>query len=266
MKDVAIGSGDSVVIDAVSKTYQARNRAPVVALAPSTLSIREGEFVSILGPSGCGKTTLLNLIAGLLTPTSGSITIQGSPVADQPSIGYVFQRPVLLPWRRIIDNVLLPAEVLGLRPRDEYAERARKLLSMIGLQGFENAYPSELSGGMQQRVSIARALAFDSPVLLMDEPFAALDAMTRDDLNLELQRIWKATGRTMIFVTHNIPEAILLSDRIVVMTPRPGRILEVLDVDIPRPRALSVMGHPRFGEIADHIRALFPERHAGGQA
>ncbi|MEO4001911.1 ABC transporter ATP-binding protein [Mesorhizobium sp. CAU 1732] len=265
MKDVETRSGESVVIDAVSKTYQTRNRASVVALAPSTLSIRDGEFVSILGPSGCGKTTLLNLIAGLLTPTSGSIAIHGSPVADQASIGYVFQRPVLLPWRRIIDNVLLPAEVLGLEPREEYAERARQLLTMIGLQGFENAYPAELSGGMQQRVAIARALAFDSPVLLMDEPFAALDAMTREDLNLELQRIWKATGRTMIFVTHNIPEAILLSDRIVVMTPRPGRILEVLDVDIPRPRSLSVMGHPRFGEIADHIRSLFPERHAGGE-
>jgi NitT/TauT family transport system ATP-binding protein len=201
------------------------------------------------------------MIAGLIRPTTGSILIDGTPAQEGVPIGYVFQRPVLLPWRRIMDNVLLPAEVMQLQPRRDYEERARELLKMLGLSGFENAYPAELSGGMQQRVAIARSLSYDSPVLLMDEPFAALDAMTREELNMELLRIWRETNRTIIFVTHNIPEAVLLSDRIVVMTPRPGRVVEVLDVDLDRPRSLSLMGHPEFGRMADHIRSLFPANH-----
>jgi NitT/TauT family transport system ATP-binding protein len=253
-------AAESVEIDGVSKTYRTQRGEPVVALTPTSLTIERGEFVSIVGPSGCGKTTLLNMIAGLIAPTSGSIRIEGHRAMEGASIGYVFQRPVLLPWRRIIDNVLLPAEVMKLEPRREYVDRARSLLKMVGLEGFENAYPAELSGGMQQRVAIARSLAYDSPVLLMDEPFAALDAMTREELNIELLSIWKATRRTIVFVTHNIPEAILLSDRIVVMTPRPGRVAEILDVDLARPRSLSLMGDPKFGRLADHIRSLFTAR------
>ncbi len=239
----------------VGKTYQTRDGKGVVALTPSTLDIQAGEFLSIVGPSGCGKTTLLNMMAGLIAPSSGSIQIAQS-AGTAPRIGLVFQRPVLLPWRRVIDNVLLPVEVMGLAPPEAYRARALELLAMVGLEGFANAYPSELSGGMQQRVSIARSLVYDSAVLLMDEPFAALDAMTREELNLELLRIWKMTGRTIVFVTHNIPEAVLLSDRIVVMTPRPGQVREIVPVPLPRPRALSLMGDPDFGAIADRIRGM----------
>jgi NitT/TauT family transport system ATP-binding protein len=241
-----------------SKTYRTQARREVLALEPTELRIEEREFVSIVGPSGCGKTTLLNMMAGLLPLTSGEIRFRGTPLTG-PSreIGIVFQRPVLLPWRRIIDNVMLPAEVMNLRPRATYAARARDLLTMVGLDGFENAYPQELSGGMQQRAAIARALIYDSKLLLMDEPFAALDALTREEMNMELLRIWELTQKAIVFVTHNIPEAVLLSDRIVVMTPRPGRVREVIEVDLPRPRSLSLMGDRRFGDIADHIRALF---------
>jgi NitT/TauT family transport system ATP-binding protein len=241
----------------VAKTYRTLRDSAVVALSPTTLEIRPGEFVSIVGPSGCGKTTLLNLMAGLIRPSAGRILFRGRN-ADGPSteVGLVFQRPVLLPWRRVLDNVLLPVEVIGLRPRAAYREKARTLLAMVGLAGFEDAYPRELSGGMQQRAAIARALVYDSSVLLMDEPFAALDAMTREELNLELLRIWQATGRTIIFVTHNIAEAVLLSDRIVVMTPRPGQVKAVIEVDLARPRSLALLGEPRFGQLAAQIRAL----------
>ena len=237
----------------VAKTYRTLRDAAVVALSPTTLEIRPGEFVSIVGPSGCGKTTLLNLMAGLIRPSAGQIRFRGR-TADGPSteVGLVFQRPVLLPWRRVLDNVLLPVEVIGLRPRAAYRDKARTLLAMVGLAGFEDAYPRELSGGMQQRAAIARALVYDSSVLLMDEPFAALDAMTREELNLELLRIWRATGRTIIFVTHNIAEAVLLSDRIVVMTP----VKAVIEVDLARPRSLALLGEPRFGQLAQQIRAL----------
>ncbi len=241
----------------VEKTYRTLRDSAVVALSPTTLDIGPGEFVSIVGPSGCGKTTLLSLMAGLIRPTAGEIRFRGR-AANGPSteVGLVFQRPVLLPWRRVLDNVLLPAEVIGLRPRAAYIEKARELLAMVGLAGFEDAYPRELSGGMQQRASIARALIYDSSVLLMDEPFAALDAMTREELNLELLRIWQATGRSIVFVTHNIPEAVLLSDRIVVMTPRPGRVKKVIEVDLARPRSLALLGDPRFGQLAEQIRGM----------
>jgi NitT/TauT family transport system ATP-binding protein len=241
----------------VAKTYRTLRDTSVVALSATTLDIRPGEFISIVGPSGCGKTTLLNLVAGLIRPSHGEIRFRGR-TTDGPTteVGLVFQRPVLLPWRRILDNVLLPVEVIGLRPRAAYADRARALLAMVGLGGFEDAYPRELSGGMQQRAAIARALVYDTSVLLMDEPFAALDAMTREELNLELLRIWEATGRTIVFVTHNIPEAVLLSDRSVVMTPRPGQVKAVIDVDLARPRGLDLLGEPRFGKLAGDIRAL----------
>ena len=241
----------------VEKVYRTLREARLVALSPTDLAFRAGEFVSIVGPSGCGKTTLLNLIAGLLRPTGGQISFSGN-ATSRPTrlVAMVFLRPVLLPWRRVIDNVLLPVEVIGLKPRAAYQERARDLLAMVGLAGFEDAYPRELSGGMQQRAAIARALVYDTDVLLMDEPFAALDAMTREELNLELLRIWQATGRTIIFVTHNIAEAVLLSDRIVVMTPRPGRVRAVVTVELARPRSLELLADPCFGRIAGDIRAL----------
>jgi NitT/TauT family transport system ATP-binding protein len=246
---------------AVEKRYRTLDRRAIVALSPTTLSITDGEFISIVGPSGCGKTTLLNMISGLIPPSGGEIRFRGRR-HDGPSsdLGLVFQRPVLLPWRRVIDNVLLPVEVMRLQPRASYAARARELLGMVGLGGFENAFPRELSGGMQQRAAIARTLVYETSVLLMDEPFAALDAMTREELNLELLRIWEMTGRTIVFVTHNIPEAVLLSDRVVVMTPRPGQVRAVIEVDLDRPRSLSLMGDPHFGRIADEIRRLLHDR------
>jgi NitT/TauT family transport system ATP-binding protein len=249
----------------VGKTYQTRDGRGVVALVPTDLAVRPGEFLSIVGPSGCGKTTLLNMMAGLIAPTSGEIRLPQAN-GDDARIGFVFQRPVLLPWRRVIDNVMLPVEVMGLAPRDTYLARARELLGMVGLAEFEQAFPGELSGGMQQRVSIVRSLVYDNAVLLMDEPFAALDAMTREELNLELLRIWKLTGRSIVFVTHNIPEAVLLSDRIVVMAPRPGQVREIVPVDLPRPRALSLMGDPRFGAIADGIRTMLRGPQGAGAA
>jgi NitT/TauT family transport system ATP-binding protein len=239
----------------IGKTYQSRGGKGVVALSPTDLAVQAGEFLSIVGPSGCGKTTLLNIMAGLIAPTAGELRFPRA-AGTRPHIGFVFQRPVLLPWRRVIDNILLPVEVMGLTPREHYATRAHDLLAMVGLTEFANAYPFELSGGMQQRVSIVRSLVYENPVLLMDEPFAALDAMTREELNLELLRIWKMTGRSIVFVTHNIPEAVLLSDRIVVMAPRPGRVRDIVTVDLPRPRSLSLMGDPRFGALADGIRVM----------
>jgi NitT/TauT family transport system ATP-binding protein len=250
-----------LALQGVAKTYSVPGRKEVVALSPTTLEVGDGEFVSFVGPSGCGKTTLLNLVSGLIMPSAGRIEFNGRPTRGPTGeMSLVFQRPVLLPWRRILANVMLPVEVMGLRPRGEYETRARALLDLVGLAGFEDAYPRELSGGMQQRAAIARALVYDTRVLLMDEPFAALDAMTREELNLELMRIWELTGRTVLFVTHNIAEAVLLSDRVVVMTPRPGQVREVLTVDIPRPRTLETMGERRFVEIASHIRGMLSHK------
>ncbi|MBL8697113.1 MAG: ABC transporter ATP-binding protein [Alphaproteobacteria bacterium] len=249
--------GDVLVLEDVAKTYRPANRKEIVAVSPTNLRIRDGEFVSLVGPSGCGKTTLLNLISGLILPSAGRILFNGRPTTGPTGeMSLVFQRPVLLPWRRIIDNVMLPVQVMRLKPQLDYEKRARDLLALVGLGGFEDAYPRELSGGMQQRAAIARALVYDTRVLLMDEPFAALDAMTREELNIELMRIWEVTGRTIVFVTHNIAEAVLLSDRIVVMTARPGKVREVLSIDIPRPRSLDTMGDRRFGEISNHIRGM----------
>jgi NitT/TauT family transport system ATP-binding protein len=250
-----------LALQGVAKTYSVPGRKEVIALSPTTLEIGDGEFVSLVGPSGCGKTTLLNLVSGLIAPSAGRIEFNGTPTRGPTGeMSLVFQRPVLLPWRRILANVMLPVEVMGLKPRAEYEARARGLLDLVGLAGFEDAYPRELSGGMQQRAAIARALVYDTRVLLMDEPFAALDAMTREELNLELMRIWALTDRTVLFVTHNIAEAVLLSDRIVVMTPRPGQVREVLTVDIPRPRTLETMGERRFVEITSHIRAMLSHK------
>lgn len=249
----------------VAKTYRTRDGRSIYAVSPFTLAVHRGEFLSIVGPSGCGKTTVLNMMTGLVRPSAGSIFFQGVPL-DGPSteMSLVFQRPVLLPWRRIIDNVLLPAEVMKRRPWKRYVDKAHELLAMVGLQNFVQAYPHELSGGMQQRASIARALVTDSQALLMDEPFAALDAMTREEMNLELMRIWALTQRTIVFVTHNISEAVLLSDRIIVMSARPGMVREIIPVDLDRPRTLSLLGDPRFGTIADRVRRLL-EKNASAQ-
>jgi len=229
----------------------------VVAIEDASLSIAPGEFVSVLGPSGCGKSTLLRCIAGLESPSGGSITVNGAPVEGPPEgLGMVFQRDALLDWRNVADNLMLP---IDFRHGDRAAvrERAAALLALTGLQGFENAYPAQLSGGMRQRVAICRALVDDPVLLLMDEPFGALDALTRDQMNIELQRMWLTEHKTVIFVTHSISEAIFLGDRVVVFTPRPGRIAEVIGVELPRPRRLAVRASERFNGYASHIRTLF---------
>jgi NitT/TauT family transport system ATP-binding protein len=230
------------------------------ALRDVDLDIADGEFVSLLGPSGCGKSTLLRAIAGLEPPSSGAVELDGSPLAGPPEgLGIVFQRDVLLDWRTILDNVLLPIEFAGKR-RADYVARARELLALYGLQGFADMHPWQLSGGMRQRAAICRALILDPRLLLMDEPFGALDALTRDELNVELQRLWMTTRKSVLFVTHSIAEAVFLSDRVVVMATRPGRIVEIVAIDLPRPRDLAVRETERFGRYSAHIRGVF-ERH-----
>ncbi len=229
----------------------------VHALDAIEFEIGEGEFVAIVGPSGCGKTTLLKILAGLLPASSGSALLRGTPIlGPRRDIGMVFQAPVLFPWRTVLDNVLLPADVQRLDRRRLHAV-AVDLLRLVGLEGFERRYPWELSGGMQQRVAIVRALIHDPAMLLMDEPFGALDAMTREQMNLELQRIWLERRKTVVFITHSIPEAVFLADRVLVMTPRPGRIADAISVDMARPRSLDVMSTPAFGAYALRVRAHF---------
>jgi NitT/TauT family transport system ATP-binding protein len=221
------------------------------------LEVERGEFVVLVGPSGCGKTTLLNILAGLVPGWAGDVDCVGLPVkGPRRDIGVVFQESTLLPWRTVLDNVMLPVEIAG-ADRASGRERARKLMATVGLSGFENRLPRELSGGMRQRAGICRALVRDPDLLLMDEPFGALDAMTRELLNIELQRVWLDTGKTVVFVTHSIPEAVFLADRVVVMSPRPGRIAEVVEVGLPRPRSLADMAHETAGEIMDRIRRHF---------
>jgi NitT/TauT family transport system ATP-binding protein len=246
-----------IVVSSLEKTYATRGRTQVQALADISVKIEAGEFITIVGQSGCGKTTLLKILAGLLQRSAGSVTLRGQPV-DEPSrdIGIVFQDPVLLPWRTVFDNVMLPVEVLGLDRRSS-AKRGRDLLGLVGLRGFEEKYPHELSGGMRQRVAIARALVHDPSLLLMDEPFGALDAMTREFMNLELLRIWKESGKTIVFITHSIPEAAFLADRVIVMSARPGRIKEIVEVRLPRPRDLDMMASDEFGVYTRRIRHLF---------
>lgn len=235
------------------KVYGSK-QGKVTALQAISLTVSQGEFVSIIGQSGCGKSTLLKMTAGVTPITSGSIQIAGKTVAGPASdLGMVFQTPILLEWRDVLSNVLLPLEILGRRSASAIA-RARELLALVGLSGFEHRYPAELSGGMQQRVAITRALIIDPPLLLMDEPFGALDALTRDEMAAELLRIWEETRKTILFVTHSIDEAVLLSDRVVVLTPRPGRVGRVVTVDLPRPRPADVRYDPQFAHLAQTLR------------
>ncbi|HZP79496.1 MAG TPA: ABC transporter ATP-binding protein, partial [Pseudolabrys sp.] len=221
------------------------------------VAISAGSFATIVGPSGCGKSTLLRIIAGLIRASAGSIVIASQQVTGpRKDIGMVFQSSILLPWRTVLDNVMLPAEILGI-PREAARHRAHELLRMVRLDGFDNKYPQELSGGMQQRASIARALLHDPAILLMDEPFGALDAMTREQMNLDLQRIWTHNRKTVLFITHSISEAVFLSDRVIVMSPRPGRVAADVDIDLARPRKLSVRESPQFGKYVGQIRETF---------
>ena len=243
-------------LDHVEKTYRTRRGDLVHALQDITLAVGENELMTLVGASGCGKSTLLKLVAGLTPPTRGAIHIGDTPVRGPfPDVGFVFQQPVLLPWRSVLDNVLFSVEMLGLEAR-QYRKQAGDLLELTGLSGFETKYPRELSGGMQQRVAICRALLPDPSLLLMDEPFGALDAMTREEMSLELLRIWDERRKTILFVTHSIPEAILLADRVVVMTPRPGRVARVIQVDLPRPRTMDMEFDPRFKAASDEVRGL----------
>jgi NitT/TauT family transport system ATP-binding protein len=246
-----------IVVSDLEKTYRTKGRALVRALGGISLDIADGEFVTIVGQSGCGKTTFLKILAGLLPRSAGSVTLRGRAV-DRPSrdIGIVFQDPVLLPWRTVLDNVMLPVQVLGL-DRASSRVRAVELIELVGLGGFADKYPHELSGGMRQRVALARALVHDPSLLLMDEPFGALDAMTREFMNLELLRIWREARKTVVFITHSIPEAVFLADRVVVMSARPGRIVEVVHVELPRPRDLDMMASDEFGVYSRKIRHLF---------
>ncbi|MBV8535157.1 MAG: ABC transporter ATP-binding protein [Alphaproteobacteria bacterium] len=247
-----------VQIRKAGKTYRSK-RGDVAALKDIDLDIGMSEFVSVLGPSGCGKSTLLRCLAGLDHPTSGEILIGGQKVHSPPDgLGVVFQRDVLLEWRTVLENVLLPVEVNRMNLK-EWEPKALELLDLLGLRGFERRHPWELSGGMRQRVSICRALLMNPKLLLMDEPFGALDAMTRDDLNVELQRVWMADEKTVFFVTHSITEAIFLADRVVIMSPSPGRIAEIMTIDLPRPRDLSIRETPEFGQLSRRARTLFQE-------
>jgi NitT/TauT family transport system ATP-binding protein len=241
-----------IALAGVGMTYRAESGV-VEALRDISITVDRGELLALVGPSGCGKSTLLRIIAGLRPATTGQVAVDGRPVVRPiPAVGMVFQAPVLLRWRTILDNVLLAAELSGLEPQ-AYRARAEALLSLVGLDGFADKRPRELSGGMQQRTSLCRALLLDPPLLLMDEPFGALDAMTRDELNLELLRVWgegSAARKTIVFVTHSIPEAVFLADRVVVMTPRPGRVARTFDVPLPRPRTVAGRADPGFGALA----------------
>ena len=241
----------------VEKTYAPGTRAAVKVIHGVDAEIGDGEFIVIVGPSGCGKSTLLKIVAGLTPATAGRIDIGGRAV-DGPldDVGIVFQTPVLLAWRTVLKNLLLPMQLRGEDLR-EHLPRARELLQMAGLAGFEDKLPWQLSGGMQQRVAICRALLSDPSILLMDEPFGALDAMTREQMNLELQRIWLQTRKTVLLITHSIPEAVFLADRVLVMSERPGRVAAIYDIDLSRPRPLDIMGTPRFAALTQTLRRHF---------
>ena len=250
-----VAAAPVIEVRGVSLTFATRD-GPVTALADIDLEIGQGDFVSLIGPSGCGKTTLLRAIADLERPTAGTLRVNGvsaEAARRARAYGYVFQAPALFPWRTVERNLMLPLEIMGV-PAPERRGRARRDFAMVNLQGFEHKHPWQLSGGMQQRASIARALSFEPELLLMDEPFGALDEIVRDKLNLQLRELWAATRKTVVFVTHSIPEAVFLSTRIVVMTPRPGRILDVIEVNLPEERPLTLRETPAFLAVAQRVR------------
>ena len=252
----AASRGPFIEIEGVAKIYETAD-GPVESLKPLTFAIDDGEVLAIVGPSGCGKSTLLKMVAGLLPVSSGEIRLGGRRVQGPPDdVGIVFQSSVLLAWRTVLENVMLQIEMRRL-DKAKYLPKAQALLHLVGLDGFEKKLPWQLSGGMQQRASICRALVHDPAVLLMDEPFGALDAMTREKMNVELQRIWFETKKTVLFITHSIPEAVFLADRVLVMSERPGTIAAIYDVKLPRPRSLRVMGTSDFGDLTQTIRAHF---------
>jgi NitT/TauT family transport system ATP-binding protein len=249
----------SIALESVTKVYETEAGEDIWAVAPMDVSIEAGQFVSIVGPSGCGKSTLLMMIAGLIPVTSGTIRLNGEIVSrPHPDIAVVFQQDLLLYWRRILDNILLPIEIKRWG-RSKFAKRAEQLLDQVGLTGFSNKYPDELSGGMRQRVAICRALVQHPGLLIMDEPFGALDALTREQMNIDLQKLWLTVGNTVVFITHSIEEAVFLSDRVLVMSPRPGRVEIELSIELPRPRKLSVRSEMRFVGFVDRIRRVFEQ-------
>jgi NitT/TauT family transport system ATP-binding protein len=259
--DAAAGSGASEpagpVIDVrgLGKTYTTR-RGNVEAVRDASFEVRDGEFVALVGPSGCGKSTILHIVAGLIEKTGGTVSVAGSAAsAGRRDVGIMLQRPTLLAWRTVLQNVLLPTEIFR-TDRAEAERRALELLALVGLEGFEDKHPWELSGGMQQRASLARVLVFEPQILLMDEPFAALDEFTRERLNGELAKIHETLGRSILYVTHNIQEAVFLADRVVVMKPHPGEVLDIIDVDLPRPRSMAMLNDPRTAELVAGIRQM----------
>ncbi len=257
-----------VRLSGVEKIFSRGNQPVTTALTGIDLEIRGGEFVSLIGPSGCGKSTLLRIIGDLIAPTDGVVTVNGKPAARarlDRDYGMVFQSPVLMEWRTVEENVKLPLEVMGWKG-DRRSARAREMLDLVELGDFLGHRPHQLSGGMQQRVAIARALSFEPSILLMDEPFGALDEMTRERMNQEVLRIWEQTGITVVFVTHSIPEAVFLSSRVVVMSPRPGRITKVIEVDLPRPRGVATRETQRYFELVTAVREALRGGGGGDEA
>ena len=249
-------SGVPLVFDGVGQTFRTSGRV-TRALERVDLAVEAGEFVAILGPSGCGKSTLMKIAAGLIAPSEGQVTIGGTPVKGPwTKLGIVFQSPVLLDWRNVLDNVLVQLELRGQDPA-AYRDRAHALLRSVGLEGFADRMPRELSGGMRQRTAIVRGLIHDPPLLMMDEPFGALDALTREQMRIDLEKLWLSRRQTTLFITHGISEAVALADRVVVMTPRPGRIDRIIPIDLPRPRNKAVISSPRFTAYCDEITELF---------
>jgi NitT/TauT family transport system ATP-binding protein len=253
-----------ISLDHVTRVFNSRDGDRIVALQDVSLEIGTSEFVTLVGPSGCGKSTMLRIVAGLILPTAGTASIGGMPIAEpRQETGIVFQAPTLLPWASVMENVLFPLRMMH-RMDSTSTDKAATLLKLVGLQGFEGKAPRELSGGMQQRVAICRALVHEPDILLMDEPFGALDALTREEMTMELLRIWGERPKTVLFVTHSITEAVVLADRVVVMSPRPGRIAEIIEVKTPRPRSFDAEADPAFHEATHRIRQLiFGQKHAG---
>ncbi|HEU5093994.1 MAG TPA: ABC transporter ATP-binding protein [Reyranella sp.] len=251
-----------ILLDHVTRVFNSRDGDRVVALEDVSVSIRANEFVTLVGPSGCGKSTLLRIVAGLILPTAGIASVGGVPIREPRSeTGIVFQAPTLLPWASVMDNVLFPLRMMH-RIDSTSADKAAALIKLVGLSGFERKSPQELSGGMQQRVAICRSLIHDPDILLMDEPFGALDALTREEMTMELLRIWSERPKTVLFVTHSITEAVILADRVMVMSPRPGRIVEIIDVKAPRPRSFQLEDNAAFHDASRRIRELiFGQRH-----